>query len=238
MNDGGIDMEYPKSDYKEYPKTLDPDDLWGQVRRTVLGKPVTDQQIELIVAAIKDGLGMAKADYLLDLACGNGALSQYFFSECSGFLGSDFSDYLISVAKKNFERLPDFRFVSADAASYVLSEERPGRFTHVLCYGSFSFFSADDARTVLTTLRQRFTNVRRIFIGNLPDRDKAPSFYPVGKDYAAELDQNESQIGLWRSKQEMSMLAEQTGWSAQFRTMPESFFAAHYRYDVVLEPKS
>jgi hypothetical protein len=27
--------EFPKWDYKEYLKTLPPDDLWGQVRRTV-----------------------------------------------------------------------------------------------------------------------------------------------------------------------------------------------------------
>jgi len=35
---------YPKFDYKEYPKTLDPDDVWGQVRRTVNGKPVSEDQ--------------------------------------------------------------------------------------------------------------------------------------------------------------------------------------------------
>ena len=74
-------MIYPKSDYfhKEYPKTLDPDDLWGQVRRTVNGKPVSDAQIALIVAAIRDGLQFSKEDVVLDLACGNGALSSYFF---------------------------------------------------------------------------------------------------------------------------------------------------------------
>ncbi len=236
MNDDHMKMEYPKSDYKEYPKTLDPEDLWGQVRRTVHGKPVTEEQISMIVSAIRNGLELSKQDYLLDLACGNGALSQYLFSEVSGFLGTDYSNYLISVAKRKFERLPDYEFVCSDVASYVGAETRPERFTHVLCYGSFAFFPADDARTMLATLRLRFTNVRRVYIGNLPDRDKAASFFPTGKDFTAELDKHDSQIGIWRSRQQMTELAEQTGWTIRFVSMPESFFAAHYRYDAVLEP--
>lgn len=229
-------MEYPKSDYKEYPKTLDPDDLWGQVRRTMFGKPVTEEQIGMIVGAIRNGLQMKKPDCLLDLACGNGALSRHFFPDCSGFVGSDYSEYLISVAKRKFEHLPDYEFFCSDVVSHLLSEKRPERFTHVLCYGSFAFFPAADAETALTTLRQRFPNVRRAYIGNLPDKDRAPFFFPAGKDYVAELDQHDSQIGIWRSKEDMTELARQTGWSIQFYMMPETFFASHYRYDAVLEP--
>ena len=229
-------MEYPKSDYKEYPKTLDPDDVWGQVRRTVFGKPVSDEQIALIVDAIRSGLQLAKPACLLDLACGNGALSKYFFDECASFLGVDYSEYLISVAKRKFESLPDYTFSCSDVASYVQGERHPERFTHALCYGSFAFFPAEDAATALRILRQRFTNVQRLYIGNLPDRDLAASFFPSGKDYAADLDQHASQIGIWRSRQQMTELANETGWDIEFRSMPESFFAAHYRYDVVLTP--
>jgi hypothetical protein len=236
MTDSEVKIEYPKSDYKEYPKTLDPEDLWGQVRRTVYGKPISEEQVSMIISAVRSGLELSKPDCLLDLACGNGALSQYFFPDVSGFLGADYSDYLISVAKRKFERLPDYKFVSSDVVSYVGAETRPKRFTHVLCYGSFAFFSADDARTMLAALRLRFTNVRRIYIGNLPDRDRAASFFPAGTDFSAELDKHESQIGIWRSRQQMTELAEQTGWTIRFVSMPESFFAAHYRYDAVLEP--
>ncbi len=48
--------QFPKWDYKEYPKTLPPDDLWGQVRRTVYGKPVSEDQIQMMVDAIVAGL--------------------------------------------------------------------------------------------------------------------------------------------------------------------------------------
>ena len=229
-------MEYPKHDYKEYPKTLDPDDLWGQVRRTVHGKPVAAEQIDMIVAAIRDGLALTKPDYLLDLACGNGALSRYFFEDCHALYGVDYSEYLIEVAKRNFERQPDYAFQYSDAASYVEGEPTPERFTKVLCYGSFSFFPAADARRVLAGLRQRFVNVQRVYLGNLPDRDRATNFYQPGKDFSAELDQNESQIGIWRSKAQLTELAAECGWATRFYDMPASFFASHYRYDAVLTP--
>ena len=35
--------------YKEHPKTCDPEDFWGQVKRTVNGKPIPQAQIDMIV---------------------------------------------------------------------------------------------------------------------------------------------------------------------------------------------
>ena len=79
--------DWPKSDYKHYPKTLAPDDLWGQVRRTIHGKPVSEEQIAMIVAAIRERLALAPDDVLLDLACGNGALGSYLVDACASMFG-------------------------------------------------------------------------------------------------------------------------------------------------------
>ena len=232
---------YPKSDYKEYPKTLPADDLWGQVRRTVNGRPVAPEQIDMIVAAIRQGLDLQPNDVLLDLACGNGALSSLLFDACAEVHGVDFSDYLIEVAQARFARAapagPGARssFEVGDAATYVRSEVDPARFTKALCYGSFMFFSADDARAVLAGLQQRFPRLTRIFIGNLPDKDRAHLFYPAGKDYQAELSDPAAQIGLWRSAAEFERLARDTGWHLRLARMPEDFYAARYRYDAVLD---
>ena len=49
-------MNFPKWDYKEYPKTLPPDDFWGQVRRTVMGKPISESEIKAWdIAVLPDG---------------------------------------------------------------------------------------------------------------------------------------------------------------------------------------
>lgn len=70
--------------YKEHPKTCARDDFWSQVKRTVNGKPVSQDQIEMIVDAVISGLSLGMDDRLLDLCCGNGALTRYFFARCSG----------------------------------------------------------------------------------------------------------------------------------------------------------
>jgi SAM-dependent methyltransferase len=224
-----------KSDYKHYPRTLAADDFWGQVRRTVNGKPVGEDQIAMITDAILAGLQLRSDDVLLDLACGNGALSSRLYEHCGALLGVDFSEYLISVAEDNFQQPPRYVYRCQDAAYYTQAEPEPERFTKALCYGSFSFFPSESSEIVLTQLRERFVNVERVFIGNLPDRDLAHLFYRQGVPAAAVLDDHTEQIGTWRSRQDMTALARLCGWNASFSTMPSEFFS-DYRYDVLLTP--
>ena len=117
--------------HKEHPKSCAADDFWGQVSRTVNGVPVGDDQINMIVNSIRTALQFETDDVLLDLGCGNGALSKYVFLQCSSILGVDFSEYLVSVAKDNFERLPSFAFAQMDAVTYVDVENDPGRFSNL-----------------------------------------------------------------------------------------------------------
>lgn len=220
--------------YKEYPKTCAPDDFWGQVKRTVNGKVFSQDQIDLIVTAICKGLNFTKTDVLLDLGCGNGALSKYFFPLCSSVFGVDHSQYLISIAKKNFEQAPAYMFVESDMLDYVRAEDEPRRFTKVLCYGAFQYLSQEIAETILTLIHNRFTNVAAFLIGNLPDKERIDTFYPPETDYSALANDHSSPLGIWRTKSEFDDLAKKTGWSAEFSTMPDSFCASHYRYDVIL----
>lgn len=231
-------MNYPKSDFKEYPKTLDPDDFWGQIRRTVNGKPVSDEQIALIVTAVRDALQFSKEDVVLDLACGNGALSRYFFEDCCSLHGVDYSPYLIEVATKQFQILGKSTFMVDDAVHYVENEPDPGRFTKALCYGSFAYFTEADARQVLRGLRDRFANVSRLFIGNLPDRDRTHLFYAAETDYTSQLKDHAAPIGIWRSQAEFCALAADEGWELKSTLMPPEYYAAHYRFDALLTPKA
>ena len=231
-------MKYNKrnGDYihKEYPKSCAPDDFWGQVKRTVNGVPVPQEQINMIVSAVNIGLKLNKDDVLLDIGCGNAALSHYFINSCSQIFGVDFSKYLISVAKANFEQQPYFTFEEMDAVQYVDWEPNPGRFSKALCYGCLPYLPPLDAVHVLRRLYENFWNIETVYIGNLPDRDRAHLFYRDDKCLEHELDDHTTSIGIWRSKAEMQKLAGDTGWHVRFHHMPRGFYAAHYRYDAVL----
>ncbi len=221
-----------ESDFKEFPKGVAPTDFWKQVKRTVGGQPVSEEQIALIVSVIKQAL-MLENDVLLDLACGNGALSSYLYDDCVEFVGVDFSEVLIDVARQHFQR-PQAGFLLADVGKYIVAEAKPARFTKVLCYGSFAYFTESDARLVLTSLHDQFVNVSKVFIGNLPDLDRQADFFTDGLDHTSELKDPESKIGTWRTEAEFCELAADCGWSAQIQRMPEQFYAAHYRYDALL----
>jgi cyclopropane fatty-acyl-phospholipid synthase-like methyltransferase len=227
-------MSSPKVDYRECHRTLDRDDLWRQVRRTVNGKPVSEEQIAMIVQAIRTKLQLRPDDIMLDLACGNGALGSYLIDACAMIHGVDWSEYLIGVANSRFAVSDRTTFLVDDAAHYVENEPDPTRFTKVLCYGSFSYFSEADAVRVLTGLARRFVKVERVFVGNLPDAARADRFYPTGKDYCKELQDHSAPIGIWRSESELRDLGSMAGWNLEVTIMPSDFYAAHYRFDAVL----
>ena len=224
--------QFPKWDYKEYPKTLAPDDLWGQVRRTVYGKPVSEDQIKMMVDAIIGGLELRPADVLLDIGCGNAALTARLFPFCDQCVGVDFSEYLISVANANFSSSRHL-FIYQDALEYLTRESAPLRFDKVLCFAVFSYLSDASAQQLLALLNQRFLNVRSVFMGNVPDPECAASFFKDAD--AVELHNPESQIGAWRSRNQLAAMAEQTGWRVQFQQMPPAFYQAHYRYNAIFE---
>jgi SAM-dependent methyltransferase len=228
-------VEY--TDYEEYPRTLPRDDFWGQVRRTIYGRRVTEEELTVIIEAIKDGLRLSKDDTLLDLACGNGAMTARLFGSCRSVLGVDLSSYLIEIAKEYFERPPQYGFAREEIVTYVRSEPEPDRFTKVMCYGSLPLLAVDAVQSMLTELRRRFPNLERILLGNLPDKERAHLFF--GEDFEQlrpNLSDPTSQIGVWWSQNDLAELAAACGWKAGFSQLPTHIFNAHYRYDAVLQP--
>jgi len=220
--------------HKEFPKSCDPKDFWGQVKRTVNGQPITQEQIDLIVDAICNGLIFNKADNLLDIGCGNGALSVLFFSKLNTLVGIDFSEYLISVAKENFEKRPNYTFHFGDAYEFIINYPGRDQITKALCYGVFSYFEQEKAEKTLSYLCKEYKNLTRVCIGNLPDKERVDKFFYKDIDYKILLHDPKSSIGIWRSKDEMRKLATNCGWKIEFQQMPENFYSAHYRYDVIL----
>lgn len=220
--------------YDSHARARDPKDFQGQVMRSLHGRSASPDQVAMIVDAIGKRLDIAPQDVLLDLCCGNGAITDPIFARCRGGLGVDFAPYLIEVAKKNFERLPDRIYVLADALGFVETTEDTKRFTKVLCYGAFQCLPESKAIGVLAALRRRFPNVERMFIGNLPDLNRVALFFEQNIPSPEELKRHDTRLGIWRTEQEIAKLAVGSGWRAEVSRMPSAFYAAHYRFDATL----
>lgn len=226
--------EHNMSFYKEHPKTCARDDFWGQVRRTINGKPVPQEQIDMIVKSISGLLALKTDDFFLDLCCGNGALSTYFFSQCAGGKGVDFSDFLIDVAQEYFVKRQDEIYELGDVTVFVQKEQKPEVYTKGLCYGSFQFLSNEKAEILLADLHRRFLNLELFVLGNMPDRDRLHAFFRPDRYTPGIEDNPESAIGIWRSAGQLNEMAARAGWSISFHRMPEGYHASHYRFDAVL----
>ena len=233
MNDK-LTRNYP-ANYDAHARSVAADAYWKQVRRTVNGEPIAEAQIMLIVNAVVTGLSLAQTDVVVDLACGNGALSSYLFDKCAGLVGIDISPYLIEIAHKDFARSPNYRFCADDIVSYLMRERDSSIFTKALIYGAFQYLSRDDGVSVLKTLNQRFSAVARVFIGNLPNKRRVDLFYRDRTPTETELNDHEARIGVWYSPEEFQALAEEAGWHALCSYMPADFYASCYRFDVTLE---
>ena len=205
-----------------------------QVKRTVKGKPVPPEQIALIVQAITGGLNLQPGDRLLDLCCGNGALTTLLFAKCAGGLGVDYSAFLIEVAQRLFVHRASEGFVVADALAYLESEARPQDCAKVLCYGAFPYFDPAMAQRMLDLLNQRFSQVTTVFLGQLPDKSRMADFFTTREPAPGEADNPGSLMGIWRTPEELGDLARAAGWRAECHRMPADFYAAHYRYDAIL----
>ncbi len=229
-------MPQPEALYEEHARGCDDTDFWGQVRRTVDGKPVPEEQITLIVAKMTEHLDLRPDDILLDICCGNGALSARFFRQCAGGLGIDYSETLVSVARRHFEMGPSFEYMSGEALGALHSMVEPARFTKALIYGSINYFSRENAEKLLAVVRERCVNVSRLVIGNVADLAHIHAFFGPERYEPGIEDKPDSAIGAWWSRDGFSQMAARAGWSTEYHQMPEPFYARHYRFDALLRP--
>ncbi len=176
-------------------------------------------------------------DCLLDLCCGNGALSSRIIGKCDRGLGVDFSEYLIQIAHRYFANTRQ-EYVVQDVVDFCNNTADATKYTKAFCYGAFCYLSPAQANQLLSSMRCRFDNLQRVFIGNLADRNKANLFHGQRGDMPDVLDDPCSTIGYWWDERTFINLAQCCGWKAVVSRMPSDFYGSHYRFDVTLLPDS
>ncbi len=201
------------------------------MRRTVGGKPVDDAQIVRIVTAVREALGIDDTTRLLDLCCGNAALTDRIAADV---LGVDFSPPIIEVACRDFAR-PNRRYLLGDAAEWVRTVQDEG-WNRALCYGAYSYLPREAALGMLADLRRRCPGVQAASLGNLPDRGACATFF-ASRPYTPGMeDRHDTQIGVWYDPEPFLIALASVGWRGKVRRMNEGFYGHGMRFDVLLHP--
>ena len=229
MRDVGADHAH-----KVYPKQFARDDFWSQIKRTVNGEPVSEENIAMIVAQIERHLALEAGGRLVDLGCGNAALASRLLPKLEAYTGVDFSEYLLGVAREYFSEEGKTDYVEQDALSFVQDCANPERYDKVLCYGCMSYLSHDDLLALLRSLTERFANLTHVFFGNVPDRAKAPDFFARRNVTEYDIYDPQTPIGVWWDPAELCGAARELGFEAEAVRMPAEFYGATYRFDLTL----
>lgn len=221
--------------HKDYPKSVERDDFWGQIKRTVNGQPVSEKDIQKIINVIQSNLKLDKnRSHLLDLGCGNAALASYLFPRVKAYTGVDFSEYLIGVAKEFFSDPKVNEYVISDISGFLNAPHQKDHYTEVLCYGVMAYLSRTELDEMLQILADEYPSVKGVFVGNIPDLDKASDFYAKRKITDYDVNDYTSAIGVWWTKKNIGALALKAGWNFTISKMDSDFYASEYRFDLLL----
>lgn len=239
-----LDVENKILKVKEsYNFTCEENEFCKQIKRTQNGKAFDDDQIQLIVESIRKVLNFTSSDNLLDLCCGNGHLAHFFFSEINMYHGVDFSEKLIGVAKKFFEKEPEFTFQVKEIVEFsqcpvltpytVLKHED---FNKALLYGSVAYLTPAEVKILLKNIYKNFCNIKKLYIAPIPNKEKAKEFFDKrGKDVRFEkLDDASSSIGYWYLPDEFIKISQESGWRAEIIFSDPKQCQAFYRFNILL----
>ena len=221
--------------HKEFPKQFSKDDFWLQIKRTVDGKPVSEDDIDMIISQITSNLELEPNSHLLDIGCGNGALAARLFPYVNNYTGVDFSAYLLEVANEYFKPDSKIKYIEDDAVHFVSTYQDTKGMDKLLIYGCISYLSRLELKVFLKHVASRFMDLRTLFIGNIPDKNKAAEFFKKRnvKDY--ETDNKNTPIGLWWYPDELVLIANSSGFNANVLKMPDTFYGHSYRFDLILK---
>jgi cyclopropane fatty-acyl-phospholipid synthase-like methyltransferase len=222
--------------WNEAPLLHDPDPL-RQVGKTVGGVPIGTEQFEALVDDIRHKLQLGADDTLLDLCCGNGAVTLQLARGCRRVVGVDFSAPLVKVAAERFAA-PHVQYLLADVSDLPAAVTRQA-FTKVCLYEGLQHLEPAQVESLLAGLRALPAPPTRMLLGSVPDARRIWNFYDTPERRAdferRRLAGNEA-IGHWWEQDVLRSLLERFGWHCEVLDQHPMSHGAHYRFDAVCTP--
>ncbi len=196
-----------------------------------------------IAEDIKEKLRFEKNDVVLDVCCGNVALTKRIAPLCKKIHGVDFSATLLKTAEKIIieEGISNLETHLSDAMK--IDELFPaGTFDKAYCYFSFQYFSPEKRELLLEKLLRVTKPGGIIFIGDIPDKTRMWSFYETKfKFYRERIShilkgkEGECDLGWWVYPQEIQAWGAKHKLNVSILKQSEKLPHAHYRFDVLIQ---
>lgn len=201
---------------------------------------------ERIGEDIKKKVPFRSSDVVLDLCCGNAAITRLIAPVCREIHGVDFSAELMGTAKrvKEREKLNNLSLHLADAMS--IDKLFPANtFDKSYCYFSFQYFDMERRKALLKKLSKVTRPGGLIFLGDIPDKTRKWGFYGSKmKFYRERLSrliqgkEGECDLGWWIDPQEILDWGKKRNFQVSILPQEKSLPHAHYRFDVLIKTEN
>ena len=206
-----------------------------QVGKTVLGKPVADAQIQLIVSTIRIRLGLKPEDSVCDFGCGNGLLTSHIAKLSAHVLAVDLSEQLITTARR-LNASANIQYMNGDLCDLPAVTDR-AEANKGYAYEVLQHLSTNEAAKFLQDVRQCWPRIDCLLLGSIPDRARLRNFYDSPQRWERFEKMSASggeQIGHWWERANLERVAASAGFSLEPIEQNPELYTAHYRFDALL----
>ncbi len=228
------------TNWKEYwngASLVHEEDFLRQVGKTVNGTPITNEQFSAIVDDIVGKLDLRPIDHVIDLCCGNGAITFQVAGRCRRVTAFDFSEPLIQVARQRFKR-KNVEYVLADVCALPVSAMQSGA-TKVYMYEALQHFGLEETEQLLRQFADRSRRRPLIYLAAVPDAKRMENFYntPARRaEYEKRKKDGTEPLGHWWDSEQLGQLLAALGYEVSFTAQPANMHGAHYRFDALCTP--
>jgi ubiquinone/menaquinone biosynthesis C-methylase UbiE len=197
---------------------------------------------ETIANDIIDKVHFEQDDVVLDLCCGNAALAKYISKTCKEIHGVDYSEQLLSSAKKlkGEEGIKNLRLRLSDAMN-IDSLYKEDFFDKSYCYFSFQYFNRSKREQLLAKLSRITKRKGWIFLGDIPDKTRMWNFYKSPMKFYREkishflkFKEGECDLGWWIDPKEIVEWCNKHKLNASIMPQDKNLPHAYYRFDVLI----
>lgn len=219
--------------YRSRFRASHPDDLYWQVGKTVNGKSVDAGQLQLIVDAIKIGLGLTSTDAVLDVGCGNGLLTREIAGSVRSVDGIELTPELCEVATRNC-LADNIRYFQGDVLTFDVGVV----YDKIYLYEVIQHFNLNAAKQLIERLLTLLPPNGKLFVGGVLDEERKWHFFDTEERrfyYFESILSPGKNIGHWCHRDVFKWLCKNSSCRVTVFQQNIELYTSHYRFDVLIE---
>ncbi len=217
----------------------EPGEFAKQVKRTICGRPMGDEQITISAEVARSALNLDQSDVLLDLCCGNGLVTVRLAETCRFVYGVDYASDLIELARRHYAAA-NIRYIHCDAAELTVAQLDGVRPSKIAMIAGLQYFTVANLERLLATIARLTGGAAPMFFSDIPDVDHLYDFYDTPERRAWHAQQEKigtEPMGTWWSRTDLEQIFHSSGYTADFRDQEPHRYAAYYhRFDLLVQP--